>query len=356
VSADLFAHPVGRFLLPVLEHLDRAAFEVACYPTTPRRDRVTELLAARADRWRPLVTDTDRAAEILRDEAIDILVDLGGHTSGDVLEIFARRPAPAQVSWLGYPNTTGLARIGWRLTDAIADPPGDADRLSSERLIRLPDGFHCYVPTADATPPNALPAGSGETDGTITFGSLNALAKLSDATIAAWACVLAATPRSRLLIRRSGLAAAAAREPLLARFAAHGIAADRLALVAGGAGGSIEAYHAIDIALDSFPYNGTTTTCDALWMGVPVVTWRGTRHAARVGASLLHRLGLDALVGESVDDFVAIATRLAGDRQALAGLRGSLRGRMAASPLCDAPGFGRAMGEAFSRMWREVAP
>jgi predicted O-linked N-acetylglucosamine transferase (SPINDLY family) len=212
------------------------------------------------------------------------------------------------------------------------------------------------VGPADVAPPNALPVGSGEPGGAVTFGSLNALAKLSDATIAAWARVLAATPRSRLLIRRSGLAAAAARAPLVARFAAHGIAADRLALVAGGAGGSFEAYHAIDIALDSFPYNGTTTTCDALWMGVPVVTWRGTRHSARVGASLLHRVGLDALVGESVDDFVAIASRLAGDRQALAGLRAGLRGRMAASPLCDGPAFGRAMGEALGRLWREVAP
>ncbi len=350
VSADLYGHPVGRFLLPLLDHLDRAGFETTCYPSNRRSDPVTAQLMARADHWRPLGSTAADAAATIADDGIDILVDLGGHTSGDVLEIFAHRPAPVQVSWLGYPNTTGMTRIDYRLTDAIADPPGPADALSSERLVRLPAGFHCFIPPAAAPDPGPLPAGH---DGAITFGSLNALAKLSDATLAAWARVLDATPGSRLMIRRSGLAAAAARDALAARCAAHGIDGARLHLVPGGAGGSFEAYRGIDLALDCFPYNGTTTICDALWMGVPVVTWRGDRHSARVGASLLHRVGLDALVGGSVDDFVAIAARLAGDRAALSDLRATLRGRMAASPLCDGPGFARAVGEAFRRMWQE---
>ncbi|MBV8165303.1 MAG: hypothetical protein JO021_00830, partial [Alphaproteobacteria bacterium] len=350
VSADLYGHPVGRFLLPLLDHLDRAAFETTCYPSNRRSDPVTAQLMARADHWRPLGSTAADAAAMIADDGIDILVDLGGHTSGDVLEIFAHRPAPLQVTWLGYPNTTGMTRIDYRLTDAVADPPGAADALSSERLIRLPAGFHCFIPPAAAPEVGPLPAGR---DGPITFGSLNALAKLSDATLAAWARVLEATPGSRLMIRRSGLAAATARDALTARCAAQGIDGTRLLLVAGGAGGSFEAYRDIDIALDCFPYNGTTTTCDALWMGVPVVTWAGDRHAARVGASLLHRVGLDALVGQSTDDFVAIAARLAGDRAALSALRATLRGRMAASPLCDGPGFARAVGGAFRRIWQE---
>jgi len=349
VSADLYLHPVALFLLPLVRSLDRRRLEVTCYYVgNRRRDGLTAELERDADRWRAIDQPSAAIEPIIADD-IDILVDLGGHTRGDLLEIFAHKPAPVQVSWLGYPNTTGLSRMDYRLTDAIVDPPGPADRLSTERLIRLPHGFHCYVPREAAPAPGPAPARAA---GCVTFGSLNALAKLSDDAVAGWAAVLRAVP-ARLLIQRRGLAAAPARAAVRARFAAHGIAGDRLLLQPGDGGGPFEAYRQIDIALDTFPYNGTTTTCEALWMGVPVVTWLGDRHAARVSASLLTRIGQTDLIGGSPADFVAIAAALAADLERLGTLRATLRDRMMASPLCDPVGFARDVEAALRAIWVE---
>jgi predicted O-linked N-acetylglucosamine transferase (SPINDLY family) len=269
--------------------------------------------------------------------------------------MFALKPAPVQVSWLGYPSTTGLAAIDWRISDAIVEPPGGADALSSERVMRLPDGFHCFQPPAEAPPVGPAPGNaSGGAGGRITFGSLNTFAKLSPATLRLWAQILAAVPTARLLLKDSRIHDPTTARHHRERFAAAGIDPARLDILprAAGTAAHLAAYGRIDVALDPFPYNGTTTTCEALWMGVPVIALAGDRHAARVGASLLHRVGLDDLVTADPDAYVAAAVALARDPAHIATLRGGLRARMQASPLCDGSAFARAMEAAYRAMWR----
>jgi predicted O-linked N-acetylglucosamine transferase (SPINDLY family) len=294
----------------------------------------------------------DQLAAQIREDGIDILVDLAGHTSGHRLGAFARKPAPLQVSWLGYPDTTGLSAIDYRLTDSIVDPPGAADGFSSERLVRLPDGFHCYTPS-DAAPDVApLPA---EKNGFVTFGSFNNLSKVNRGVLDAWADVLGRISGSRLVLKSRWLHMPEVCERIRKLLEQRGVARDRIELVAKlpTSAEHLALYGDIDIALDTFPYNGATTTCEALWMGVPVVTLAGDRHAARLGASMLSRVGLEGLVADRPQDYVEAATRLATDLPALARLRADLRGRVAASPLCDGPGFTRQLEAAFRTMWRE---
>jgi predicted O-linked N-acetylglucosamine transferase (SPINDLY family) len=251
-----------------------------------------------------------------------------------------------QATWLGYPNTTGLAAMDYRLTDAIADPPGLTDEFHSERLIRLPGGFLCYRPPDDAPPVVSPPV---RDRGFVTFGSFNHPAKLSDATVEAWADLLERVPASRLLLKYRVFEDAATRRFHQDRFAAAGLSLDRLDLVGhiDDAQGHLAAYGRVDIALDPFPYNGTTTTCEALWMGVPVVTLAGTRHAGRVGASLLHRIGLGELVATDGLAYTAIAAGLAADADRLATLRSGMRERVGGSPLVDGAAFARSVEAAF---------
>jgi predicted O-linked N-acetylglucosamine transferase (SPINDLY family) len=286
----------------------------------------------------------------VRQDGIDILVDLAGHSGANRLMLFARKPAPVQASWLGYPNTTGIAAIDFRITDAIADPPS-ADALHSETLVRLADGFLCYQPPGDARSVAPLPAFAA---GHVTFGSFNNLAKVTPEVVRRWATILGAVPGSRLMLKSHSFADAGTSDRYGGLFAASGIAAERLDLLPRilATEGHLASYHRIDIALDPFPYNGTTTSCEALWMGVPVVTLAGSRHAGRVGASLMSRLGLDALVAADEAAYVATAARLAGDLPALTALRDGLRERMRRSKLCDAAGFAREMEGAFLRMWQ----
>jgi protein O-GlcNAc transferase len=289
-------------------------------------------------------------AERIRHDGIDILVDLVGHTAMNRLLVFARRPAPIQVTWLGYPNTTGLTAIDYRLVDAVTDPEGEADALASETLVRLPGGFLCYGGHGGAPAPGPAPCLA---TGTVTFGSFNSPPKLSAATLDAWAQVLARLPESRLLLKGKPFADAATRALYLGRLAERGVAPERVELAAWLPDQAhLALYDRIDIALDPFPYNGTTTTCQALWMGVPVVALRGDRHASRVGASLLTQIGLTDLIADSVEAYVETAIALAGDPARLADLRHSLRPRMAASPLCDATGFARKIEQAYRTMWQ----
>ena len=238
-----------------------------------------------------------------------------------------------------------------RLTDAIADPL-EADAFAVEELIRLPDGFLCYGPSDEAPEVAALPAGL---NGPITFGSFNNLPKLSDETLDLWARILSAVPQSKLLLKARGLDDPQIRQGVVARFALAGVAADRLRFAGRvrGYAGHMALYNEMDIALDSLPYNGTTTTCEALWMGVPTVTLAGDRHCARVGASLMTRVGLKDLVAETPEEYVAIAEKLAADRARLAELRASMRARLEASPLMDATGFTRALEDAYRALWRD---
>jgi protein O-GlcNAc transferase len=352
VSPDFRQHSVANFLEALLQGHNTDAIEVSCYAAVKSPDAVTARLQAQAARWRNVMGLTDAAvADMIRTDGIDILIDLAGHTAGNRLGVFARKPAPVQATYLGYPNTTGLARIDYRITDAEADPPGADDRLYSERLYRLSRCFLAYRPVAEVPVVTARPSAAAKS---ITFGSFNMLAKMSPQTIAAWAAVLRARPEARLVIKSAPLVDRATGERTHAWFAEHGIATNRVQLVPfmQNRGRHFAAYGQIDIALDTFPYNGTTTTCEALWMGVPVVTSAGDRHAARVGKSLLHAIGLDELVAPSVEGYVTLACELAADRARVAALSLGLRERVAASPLCDARGLAQTLEAAYRDMWQ----
>ena len=352
VSPDFRGHSVAYFVEPLLKGHDRQAVEVFCYAEVTRPDTVTAHLQGLVDHWLVTVGLSDEElAERIRADGIDILVDLAGHTANNRLRVFARKPAPVQVTWLGYPNTTGLEAIDYRLVDAVTDPVGEADAWASETLVRLEGGFLCYGGLKDAPEPTVPPCLK---TGTVTFGSFNNPAKVSAATFDAWATLLSRLPQARLLLKGKPFADAATRALFLARLGERGVAAERVELVAWlpGTAAHLALYHRVDIALDPFPYNGTTTTCEALWMGVPVVTLRGDRHAGRVGASLLSQIGLTDLIANSVEEYVEIALALARNPGRLDDLRRALRPRMAASPLCDGRAFARKMEAAFRTMWQ----
>lgn len=352
VSPDFRRHSVAYFAEPLIASHDRSAFAVICYSAVKNPDTLTAQLQNHADHWRNIVGLTDAAAAALvRSDRIDILVDLAGHTAGNRLGIFASKPAPVQVTYIGYPNTSGLSQMDYRLTDAIADPPGDGDALYTERLYRLPRCFLAYQPPPDA--PDVAPRPISIA-GHLTFGSFNALPKVSASTIAIWADILLAVPSARMVLKAPSFADPATRAAYAARFADHGVAAARLDLLpyVKDRGGHLGQYSRIDIALDTFPYNGTTTTCEALWMGVPVITVRGDRHASRVGETLLRAAGLHELVASTRENYVARAIELANDTAHLAAISAGLRDRVRNSPLCDARSLSRAVEDAYRDMWR----
>jgi predicted O-linked N-acetylglucosamine transferase (SPINDLY family) len=345
VSADLRSHPVAHFLLPLLAAHRRDRVSVTLYSNTAREDAVTERLRSHADQWRDIrgLSD-DEAARAIAIDGIDVLIDLGGHTADNRLGIFARKPAPLQASWLGYPNTTGLSAIDLRITDALADPPGEADARHSETLLRLPR-FLCYQAPDDAPAVAPLPA---LTNGFVTLGSFNNTMKVTPATAALWSDILRAVPSARLLLKSPLFADDGIRARYEALFTTQGIDRTRLELLSAvpDPRDHLALYGRVDIALDSFPYNGTTTTCEALWMGCPVVTLAGDRHAGRVGASLLTAAGLPGLIAANATEYKAKVTELA-DPARLAALRQGLRAQIAASALCDAAGFAAGFEDAF---------
>jgi predicted O-linked N-acetylglucosamine transferase (SPINDLY family) len=260
-----------------------------------------------------------------------------------------------QVAWLGYPNTTGLSAMDYRITDVYADPVGMTERFHTEQLLRLPECFSCYQPPQACPDVGKLPAPE---KGYLTFGSLNNLAKVNPAVIELWAGILRAVPHSRLMLKHWS-SESALRESLCAAFASRGIVAERLDFVGIEPDhvAHLQRHHGMDIGLDPFPYNGATTTCDALWMGIPVITLAGATHVARVGVSQMSNLGLAELIARSPEEYLEIAVRLAGDTQRLSALRAGLRARMAASPLTDAPRFTRHLERTYREMWeRWCAP
>lgn len=349
LSSDFREHSVASFIEPVLRHHDRAHFEVCCYSDLPMPDATTQRIRDSADVWRDITKLSDaEAARLIRDDRIDILFDLAGHTGNARLGIFTAQPAPRQVTWIGYPNTTGLATIGWRITDAVADPQGEEAHYS-ESLLRLPGSFLCYQPPAGAPTVEPLPA---QTNGYVTFGSFNNYSKLNSGVLRLWADVLHAVPDARLLLKCPALTDAGVQGRVRATFEALGVAAERLELLGHTRGRAehLALYGRVDIALDTFPYNGTTTTCEALWMGVPVVSLAGARHAGRVGASLLTAAGLADWLADSPESYIAIARQRAADIVGLATLRASLRQQIEASPLCDAVGFTRGLEAALLRL------
>lgn len=354
LSPDFWQHPVAHFMAPILAHHDQHRFELFCYHTGKREDAMSARLKKGIEHWRWLPTVTDDALErMLREDQLDIVVELTGHSDRQRLAVLARRVAPVQVTYLGYPNTTGVATIDYRITDARADPPGESDQYHVEKLIRLPETFLCYAPPAAA---GETPAAPAHRTGTITFASFNNFAKLSPITISLWSRVLVAVPGSKLLIKTRGLQDPGLRALLLKRFREQGIDSARIEIMQPIVDSQqhLKTYGDVDIALDPFPYHGTTTTMEALWMGVPVLTLQGDRHSARVGSSILGALDLTDLIAQSEAQYVDIAVRLASDLPALDALRQSLRPRLSRSILTDGARFTAHLEQAYVQMWQET--
>jgi predicted O-linked N-acetylglucosamine transferase (SPINDLY family) len=351
LSPDFRCHSVAYFLEGLLEHHDPAQVEVFCYAELANPDAVTARIQQLTQHWRKTIGLADaELADLIRKDGIDILVDLTGHTANNRLPVFAHKPAPVQVTWLGYPNTTGLDSIDYRLTDALADPPGRGEEFYTEQLVRLPRSGWCYRPFGQSPPVGAPPV---HDTGHITFGCFNAIPKINEALLELWAKILHAVPGSRLLLKNKALGEHSVRQRISAMLEGAGIDPARVELVGGipDIAGHLASYGRVDIALDTFPYHGTTTTCEALWMGVPVVTLAGQTHVSRVGVSLLSNLGLAELITASPEEYVNLAAELAKDLPRLAHLRSTLRERMEQSPLMDAPGFARDIEAAYREMW-----
>lgn len=351
VSPDFRTHSVAYFFEPLLANHDKRVVETVCYSTSTRSDATTERLQSLACQWRDVSRmGAEQAAGIIRSDRIDILVDLAGHTAGNGLKIFLHKPAPVQVTYLGYPHTTGLSAVDYRLTDLLSDPPGQ-EEFYTEKLVRLSDGFLCYQPPADSPPVSPLPA---SITGHVTFGSFNNLAKINPKVVALWAELLANIAGSRLLVKNASLDDPPTRERFCRMFEACGIKRERVELLGyiTSLAEHLALYERLDIALDTFPYNGTTTTCEAMWMGVPVITLVGPVHAGRVGASLLNNAGLTDWVAETSERYVAIASDKARDLAGLAALRAGLRARLAVSPLCNGKTFASKIEAAYRDMWR----
>lgn len=349
VSPDFRGHPVGRFLLSLFAAHDAERFEVFCYSDVQRPDGITERLRTHAHQWRNLVgLGDEQACKLIRADKIDILVDLTMHMAKNRLLLFARKPAPVQVTYLAYCSTTGLDAIDYRLTDSHLDPAGMSDEFYSEKSVRLPETYWCY-PLHDESPEvSPLPALDA---GYVTFGCLNNFCKVTPNTLETWARLLQAVPGARLLLYAP---AGRVREKLMRFMEERVIARDRVELVGFASPRKyFETYHRIDIGLDPFPCVGGTTTCDAIWMGVPLVTLAGQTAVGRAGVSILANLDLRELVAETPELYVQIAAGLATDLPRLAELRGGLRSRILASPLMDAPRFARGIEAAYRQMWRD---
>jgi protein O-GlcNAc transferase len=343
VSPDFRNHVVGRNILPLIRDHDRRNFEIFCYSNAAHADGITAQFQAFADGWRDIGNLSDEsAAKMIREDGIDILVDLALHMNGNRLGVFAMKPAPVQATFGGYPGTTGLGAIDYRLTDSVLDPEGKYDADYSEKSIRLSKSFWCYdsaaMETAKSPAANELPAIK---TGRVTFGCLSNFAKVNDALLQIWAEILASVPGSRLiLLCPEGEHRKEIRLPV--DFVSFLPREKYLAV-----------YNDIDLGLDTFPYNGHTTSLDSLWMGVPMVTLAGSTAVSRGGASILSNLGLSDFIANSREQYISIAKAAANDLPRLAEIRAGLRDRMMRSPLMDAPGFARDVESAYSRIWRE---
>lgn len=350
VSPNFRDHAVSYFFESVLVRHDRHAFHTVCYSDVLRGDAVTERLKQAAGSWRDCAADSDdRLAERIRADRIDILVDLTGHTERHRLQMFARRAAPVQITWNGYANTTGMSAMDYRISDPVVDPTGMTDHLHSERLLRLPEVYMVYCPPTNAPPVGDL---SAARDGRVTFGSMNALSKISAPVIELWGRILTALPEARLLL--VAVPSGRTRERIARLFAAQGVASTRLEMHDRLPQREfLDMHNRIDIALDPFPFSGTTTTCQSLWMGAPVITLAGRVHAARVTTGMLTSVGLAELVANSEDEYVNIATRLARNIGKMAELRSGMRQRMLNSPLTDAVRFALHLENAYRTVWKD---
>jgi protein O-GlcNAc transferase len=353
LSSDFRDHSVAHFILPVLESHDQSRFEIYVYHNHFRTDDFTRRAQRAAFQYREVagMNDTDLMKQIAADR-IDLLVELNGLSRGNRLKMLAQRAAPVQLTWLGYPNTTGLESMDYRIVDAVTDPVDQSENLSSEKLIRMPDVFSVYQP-----PPGLPAVGSApfRKNGFVTFGSFNNLPKINAAVLNAWAAILNALPESRILIKSMVLRYQNPARRLLQALLERGVKEDRIDLVGYSKDKAVhlDYYNQVDICLDTFPYNGTTTTCDSLIMGVPVITLEGGDHRSRVGASQLRALGLDDLLAGNENEYVENAVSLALDPDRLQSLRANLRERMKTSPLMNAVAFTRELETAYQKAWTQ---
>lgn len=350
VSGDFYGHPVATFLEPILSHHEHARFHITCYSNNKYDDSTTCRLQSFADQWRPIRTlDDEAAAALIRKDQIDVLFDLSGYTEGNRMSLFASRLASIQITYLGYPATTGLATMDYRLTDALADPLGHTESWHTEQLIRLPQCAWCYCPP----PIEVVIRNTNPIRDSITFGSFNNLAKLNPELVEIWAQILNRVPGSRLMLKNKGFGDFQTRKYYIILFKKYGISDDRLILqgTVNGVAAHLASYNDIDIALDTYPYHGTTTTFEALWMGVPVVTLAGQAHISRVGVSILTNLGRTAWIAENFAGYVNTAVQLATDPETLFQIRAVLRGQLLDSHLVDGVGFTRNFEHIIEQLW-----
>jgi len=356
ISADFFTHSVSYFIEAPLRYADKSKTFVVCYSNVARSDKKTQLLQSYAHAWRSIHDkNTKEVCEMIRADGIDILVELTGHTAGNRLDVMAMKPAPVQVTWIGYPNSTGLKQIDYRITDDVVDPV-DTPQQYSERLVRLPStAFLCYTPPTDAPPVAPTPALHR---GYVTFGSFNNLAKMNDRVLDCWCAILKQLPTSRMLIKCKPFACSTVTAKVLAQFAARGIDTSRIDLIPllPTTAEHLATYNNIDISVDTFPYAGTTTTCEALYMGVPVVTYQrltNNNHAHNVGGTLIRRIpGAESLITHSEQEYVKTAVSLASDFARLQQLRQNMRPAMLNSPLCDGPTFVKQLEGVYQTLWK----
>jgi protein O-GlcNAc transferase len=350
ISPNFSQHPVGHFVIRALENLDRDYFKTVCYSDRNARDDWTRRFRAASTIWRETSSSTDaELAEQIRSDRVDILFDLAGHTAKNRLLVFARKPAPIQITWADYVGTTGLAAIDYLLADRYEVPEG-TETFYSERVLRMPNGYICYDPPPYAPPVSPLPAMQ---QGFVTFSSFNYRPKISPQIVEVWSEILRCVPNSRLVLKNRGMDDSALAEPLRSEFANCGVEPSRIECLGWSAHRQLlDEYLRIDVALDPFPYNGGLTTCEAMWMGVPVITCPGETFASRHALSHLSNVGLTETIARDLDEYVAMAVSLATDLPRLAALRSGLRERVAGSPLCDGKTFARDLMRILRETWR----
>ncbi|MBV8059968.1 MAG: tetratricopeptide repeat protein, partial [Alphaproteobacteria bacterium] len=353
VSPDIRNHPVFMFLLPMLRALDRDRFEIFIYYNYAVADACTARAQKMADGWEFVVHyDQDALAKRIRDDQIDILIDPTGHTGYNRLLVFARRPSPLQVTWLGHPHSTGMSSFDYRITDHFAEPVGLTEHLNSEKLLRLPELFCCFEPYLESWP-DVIDHPPADDNDVVTFGCFNTFAKVTPGVIKLWSEILNANTNARLMIETPGLNEGDFRNTVLQSFLQHGVAESQLILLNRESENQYVLYNKVDVALDPFPLNGGTTTFDALWMGVPVITLAGDHFRSRMGATIVSNAGLLDCVAQSETEYMEIASKFATDREYLRKTRENLRARVVESPLMNAKRFCRNFETAMRQIWRE---
>jgi len=353
VSSDFKKHPVGFFIFPVLQNHDQSTFHIFCYSRTKQYDDMTKKIKNLVYKWTDIRSlSNDAICKAIQKDRIHILVDLAGHTSNNCLSIFAMKPAPVQVSYLGYPGTTGIQQIDYRITDKWADPPGSG-KYYAEKLVRMPNCFLCYHPESETPLVSDLPA---KKSGWVSFGSFNRIAKLNDNILEIWAQILKGMDKSRLFLKTKAFHDPAIQHRIKTFFKKRGIENNRLILLSLSPSRDqhLSMYNHMDIALDTFPYHGTTTTCEALWMGVPVITLEGKAHVSRASLSILKHIGLDDCIARTTEEYIDKAIQLGSNNSFLSQLRHRLRPIVSRSSLCQVKEYVSDLEEIYQWMWKQI--